>query len=303
MQYITPRLTHQAVGRVDILAFDVMLKCMKKQMGIETIFLVSFSALLILSACQRAQTTELPLATQTSTAITEPSAYPSPIETERIEATSLTYPGPEVTAATSVAYPGPETLPFVDSTAQAYPQPGGDGVPLVIATPSATLQGAYPQPEGTQEPYPGPGSGQPLVTPGGFAQPTNALGEPTEESTPTPTTTPTLGLLRTELVASDPKSFRLAGGEYQLVEFFAFWSPESQSMAPVMNVLEQRYSDRMRFVYLDIDDPANSLFKTLLANRLPPLFFLLDGSGNIMHEWQGYIELDAFETTIAELVQ
>jgi len=194
-------------------------------------------------------------------------------------------------------------MPLVDLTAQAYPQPGFE--PPVMATPSATLQGAYPPPGGTfepgSEPYPGPGGDQSLVTPGGGAQPTFVSGTPTEELTPT--VTPTLGLLSTKLVATDPRTFQIASGEYQLVEFFAFWSPESQSMAPVMNVLEQRYSDRVRFVYLDIDDPANSLFKTLLANRLPPVYFLLDGSGNILHEWQGYIELDAFETTFAELIQ
>jgi thiol-disulfide isomerase/thioredoxin len=233
-----------------------------------------------------------------------PSAYPAPLTPEGIDATSVTYPGPEVPAVPGVTYPGPEDTPATGLAEEPYPMTGSEVSPTTRAMPTATLQGAYPPPEGTQEPgsgpYPGPGSDQSLVTPGSGPQPTFAPGVPTEESTPT--TTPTLGLLRTELVASDPKSFRLASGEYQLVEFFAFWSPESQSMAPVMNVLEQRNSDRVQFVYLDIDDPANSLFKTLLANRLPPVFFLLDGSGNILHEWQGYIELDAFETTIAELV-
>ena len=287
------RTRYQAYSRIDNLVFNVMLslKMMKMQPRITCILLISLLLLILQSACQEAQTTELPPATQTGTAITMPSPYPAPLETEEIEATSPSYPGPEDTPATGLVE-------------EPYPMTGSEVSPTTRATLSATPQGAYPAPEGTQTPgggpYPGPTSDQSLVMPGGSAQPTFMPGEPTEASTPT--TTPTLGLLRTELVASDPKSFRPASGDYQLVEFFAFWSPESQSMAPVMNVLEQRYSDRLRFVYLDIDDTANSLFKTLLANRLPPVFFLLDGSGNILHEWQGYIELDAFETTIAELV-
>jgi thioredoxin-like negative regulator of GroEL len=106
----------------------------------------------------------------------------------------------------------------------------------------------------------------------------------------------------TTLVATDPKTFQIASGDFQLVEFFAFWSPESQSMAPVMRVLEQRQRGRLRFVYLDIDDPANGLFKTLLEDRLPPVFFLLDGAGNVLHEWQGPVELEEFEAVFAELL-
>jgi thiol-disulfide isomerase/thioredoxin len=264
---------------------------------IKTLIVVSLLALLILSACQRVEITEESPSLQSSTA----SAYPSPLE-------------PDVGVPTGVAYPAPEAIPTTDLTQEAYPQPGSEAAPAPSATqnstpttsvaPSATSQDAYPPPEATQEPsngaYPGPESDDVLMTPGSSAQPTIVQGIPTEELTPT--VTPTLGLLRTELVATDPQSFRIVSGEFQLVEFFAFWSPECQSMAPVMNVLEQRYDDRLRFIYLDIDDPANSLFKTLLNNRLPPVFFLLDGEGKILHEWQGYVELEAFETAIAELV-
>lgn len=72
-------------------------------------------------------------------------------------------------------------------------------------------------------------------------------------------------------------------------------------MAPVMNNLEERYNERVLFSFLDIDDPANSLFKTLLGERVPPVFFLLDADGNYLTDWQGYIAIEEFETAFAAL--
>ncbi|MGW8250277.1 MAG: TlpA family protein disulfide reductase, partial [Anaerolineales bacterium] len=95
--------------------------------------------------------------------------------------------------------------------------------------------------------------------------------------------------------------FQLVAGQPQLVEFFAYWDPVSQGMAPIVHVLEDRYQDRIRFVYLDIEDPANSLFKTLIGNRLPPMFFLLDSQGNVVEQWQGRVPAEDFEQVFATL--
>jgi thiol-disulfide isomerase/thioredoxin len=104
------------------------------------------------------------------------------------------------------------------------------------------------------------------------------------------------------LIATNPEGFSLASGELQLVELFAFWSPLSQSMAPVMYLMEDAYGDQIRFVYLDIDDPANALFKALLGNRLPPVFFLLDEQGNVLQEWQGYVKAEEFEQVFSSII-
>lgn len=69
-------------------------------------------------------------------------------------------------------------------------------------------------------------------------------------------------------------------------------------MAPVMYVLEEKYKDRIHFVYLDIDDPSNGIFKSLLSSQLPPIFFLLDGEGNVLHEWQGSVKTEDFEAVL-----
>jgi thiol-disulfide isomerase/thioredoxin len=104
------------------------------------------------------------------------------------------------------------------------------------------------------------------------------------------------------LRASDPRTVKLASGKPQLIEFFAFWSGPSQAMAPIVHPLEQSYSDRMNFLFLDIDDPANKAFKTKLGFRFEPHFFLLDSQGNIMKQWVGYVRtqefVDAFEEAL-----
>jgi thiol-disulfide isomerase/thioredoxin len=110
-------------------------------------------------------------------------------------------------------------------------------------------------------------------------------------------------LVRTQLEASDPTSFQLASGQVQFVEFFAFWSPLSQSMAPVVFRLEDRYKDRIYFVYLDIDDPANDLFKHLIDNRLPPIYYLVDGEGNVLGEWSGYVMEETFTAVFETVLQ
>jgi thiol-disulfide isomerase/thioredoxin len=107
--------------------------------------------------------------------------------------------------------------------------------------------------------------------------------------------------VRTRIRATDPRTFEIISGQPQFVEFFAYWSKTSQSMAPVVHALEDGYDDRIRFVYLDIDDPQNSLFKSLIDDRLPPLFFLLDGQGNVLGEWQGFVSAAEFESAFAAL--
>jgi thiol-disulfide isomerase/thioredoxin len=157
-----------------------------------------------------------------------------------------------------------------------------------------------------QTPYPGAVTPTPFVT---AALPTPGLatasplptisGSIVPSFTPPPSVTP--GIVRTRIRATDPRSFEIVSGQRQLVEFFAYWSKTSQSMAPVIHALEDRYDERIRFVYLDIDDPQNNLFKSLIDDRLPPLFYLLDGQGNVLGEWQGIVPAAEFESAFANV--
>jgi hypothetical protein len=62
--------------------------------------------------------------------------------------------------------------------------------------------------------------------------------------------------------------------------------------------LEAKYSDQMNFVYLDIDDDNNFRFKEQLGYRYQPHMFLIDGEGNILWQWVGFVPEDVLEDAI-----
>ena len=117
-------------------------------------------------------------------------------------------------------------------------------------------------------------------------------------TTPVPTLTPIIfqipPWISSELEATDPATVKLVSGQVQFIEFFAFWSGTSQAMAPLVHGLEEQYGSQVRFVYLDIDDPANQPFKEELRYRYQPHFFLIDGEGNILDQWMGYVSVGDF---------
>ena len=125
-----------------------------------------------------------------------------------------------------------------------------------------------------------------------FSDPQALVTQPvmvsTNSPTPFPGITPTL--VRIRFTPTNPKFFTLVAGSPQLIVLYADWSPESNSIAPVINGLESRYSGQVNFVYLDLEDPANSLLKILAEPRVPPIIFLLDGQGNILNYWRGLVE-------------
>lgn len=101
--------------------------------------------------------------------------------------------------------------------------------------------------------------------------------------------------------ATDPEAFVLASGRYQLVEFFAFWCPTCKSMTPVLKNLEHKYSGKIQFIYLDIDDPRTNSYKQILGFQYQPHVFLIDGEGRVVKQWVGYVteeELDAVLSTV-----
>ena len=71
-----------------------------------------------------------------------------------------------------------------------------------------------------------------------------------------------------------------------------------------MHGLEFEYYDRINFVYLDIDDPANDNFKRMLDFRYQPQVYILSGEGQILYQWIGAPSRDelvtAFEIVLAQ---
>ncbi len=73
-------------------------------------------------------------------------------------------------------------------------------------------------------------------------------------------------------------------------------------MAPVVHGLEARYGDRIDFVYLDIDDPQTSPFKSQLGYLVQPHIFLLDGQGEIQQQWLGLVSEADLEAALQALL-
>ena len=74
-------------------------------------------------------------------------------------------------------------------------------------------------------------------------------------------------------------------------------------MAPVVHGLEAKWGREINFLYLDIDDDRNDVFKRELGYRLQPHFFLLDAEGNIIQQWLGITPGAEFEVVFENLTQ
>ena len=63
-----------------------------------------------------------------------------------------------------------------------------------------------------------------------------------------------------------------------------------------MHGLEAEYTKTINFVYLDLDDKANSDTLNFLGFRYQPHFFLMDGQGNILQQWLGPVSAEDFRS-------
>jgi thioredoxin-like negative regulator of GroEL len=73
-------------------------------------------------------------------------------------------------------------------------------------------------------------------------------------------------------------------------------------LAPVVHGLEAKYEDRVTFVYLDVDDPATLPFRSQLGYLYMPHLLLLDGEGNVLKQWAGYVPKDQLEPALLDVI-
>jgi hypothetical protein len=70
-------------------------------------------------------------------------------------------------------------------------------------------------------------------------------------------------------------------------------------MAPIVHGLDAEYYDKVRFTYLDIDDPATDTFQRDLGfSGFRPHIFLLGPDGEILNEWIGFTSAEDLETAL-----
>ena len=74
-------------------------------------------------------------------------------------------------------------------------------------------------------------------------------------------------------------------------------------MAPMVHGLEAQYFGKIRFVYLDADNPSTRDFQRSLGFRYQPEFYLLDAQGNVLRQWFGFVSQDQFEQAFTEYLQ
>jgi thioredoxin-related protein len=73
-------------------------------------------------------------------------------------------------------------------------------------------------------------------------------------------------------------------------------------MKPIVHGLEAKYGDRIQFTYLDIDDPNTGDLKHALGYRVQPHIFLLDGGGNVVRQWLGFVSEEEFVSVFEQVL-
>ena len=66
-------------------------------------------------------------------------------------------------------------------------------------------------------------------------------------------------------------------------------------MAPMVHGLEAKYYGRVKFSFLDADDPQTDEFQRALGFYYQPEFYLLDANGNVLKKFVGYVSQEDFE--------
>ncbi len=71
-------------------------------------------------------------------------------------------------------------------------------------------------------------------------------------------------------------------------------------MAPMVHGLEAEYFGRVKFSFLDADDPNTDIFQKELGFYYQPEFYFLDANGNLIKKLIGYISEGEFRKLFDE---
>lgn len=74
-------------------------------------------------------------------------------------------------------------------------------------------------------------------------------------------------------------------------------------MKPIVHGLEAQYTGKIQFTYLDVDDPATADLRQALRFRGQPQFVLLDGEGNVLQQWFGFVAAQDFRLVFDSVAQ
>jgi len=74
-------------------------------------------------------------------------------------------------------------------------------------------------------------------------------------------------------------------------------------MAPMVHGLEAQYFGRIKFTYLDADDPLTLDIQRTLGFYYQPEVYLLDAEGKVLQKWVGFTSQEEFEAVFAQYLQ
>jgi len=74
-------------------------------------------------------------------------------------------------------------------------------------------------------------------------------------------------------------------------------------MAPMVHGLEAEYFGKVKFSYLDADDPDTDVFQRTLGFAYQPEFYILDASGNVLKKMIGFVSEEEFRSTLNSYLQ
>jgi hypothetical protein len=74
-------------------------------------------------------------------------------------------------------------------------------------------------------------------------------------------------------------------------------------MAPMVHGLEAKYFGKIKFSFLDADDPRTDQFQKALGFYYQPELYLLDANGNVLKKWTGSTREADLETVFAQHLQ
>ena len=67
--------------------------------------------------------------------------------------------------------------------------------------------------------------------------------------------------------------------------------------------LKQSILAKIKFSYLDADDPNTDTFQRTLGFAYQPEFYLLDADGNVLKKYIGFVSQEEFAAEFAKYIQ
>jgi len=74
-------------------------------------------------------------------------------------------------------------------------------------------------------------------------------------------------------------------------------------MAPMVHGLEAEYFGKVKFSFLDADDPRTDGFQRALGFYYQPELYLLDGNGKVLEKFVGFTDEGQLRRTFDQYLQ